>query len=60
MSAGGPNRLALEWIDLALRLEDENRRLREFALALLLWIARNEDLLAVAEAQAARRFGRQP
>jgi hypothetical protein len=50
------NRLALEWVDTALALEEENREFRRLNLALLLWLVRNRDLVDVAYARIDERF----
>lgn len=43
------NRLALAWIDEALRLERENAELRRIATALLVYIFETEELAAYVE-----------
>lgn len=50
------NVLALRWIDLALRLQDENRELRHVAQVLFLWIIGREHLASFALASVAARF----
>lgn len=50
------NRLALDWIDIAIRAEEENRQLRELMSALVIAIARNRDMLADARRELIERF----
>ena len=50
------NRLALSYLDLALRAEEENRQLRELMSALVIGIARNRDWLADARRELVERF----
>jgi hypothetical protein len=50
------NRALLGWIDVALRVEEENRRLRELMSALVIAIARNRELLADARRELVERF----
>lgn len=54
--ATGPNVLALEWIDEAMRLERELVELRQFCQALFVWVLAHEDLSGYARAQIDRRF----
>jgi hypothetical protein len=50
------NRLALSYLDLAIRAEEENRQLRELMSNLVLAIARNRDWLADARRELIERF----
>ena len=50
------NKLALSYLDLALRAEEENRQLRELMSALVIKIASNRELLADARREMVERF----
>jgi len=50
------NRLALDWIDIAIRAEEENCQLRKMMTALVVAIARNRDLLADARRELIERY----
>jgi hypothetical protein len=50
------NRWGLSWMDEAIRLDAENKQLRELVMQLLLWIGANEGLALFAVAQIEQRF----
>jgi hypothetical protein len=49
------SRFALEWVDSALALEEENRELRRLMTALLLAIVRNHELVEYARCELERK-----
>lgn len=54
---GSARTTAVEWLEEAIRLDDENRQLRAWLTSLLFWVAEQRDLADLARAQIGRRFG---
>ncbi len=46
-----------EWFEEAVRLDAENRRLREILHSLFWWLAERDELVQLARAQIDRRWG---
>jgi hypothetical protein len=50
------NKLALDWVDIAIRAEEENKVLRGLMTGLIIQIASNRELLADARRELVERF----